>query len=371
MNVSEVGIIGGGLAGLSLAIRLAMNGVRVCVWEQHDYPMHKVCGEYLSAEVLPYLQFLGVELSESAFPRIGRFQLTSGGGTEVRSFLRMGGVGVSRFSLDERLYRRAILLGVEVKTRSCVSGLKRVGDGYEVTTRNGDVFRCRYLVSAHGKKGVPDRLFRRPVSGALYVGVKWHFAAPWESDLVALHHFPGGYAGVSQVENKVLNCCALIQSDLLKSIKEPVRIFEYMQTCNPFLNRVLSVAEPLWEKPLAIAAVSFVPKSASNEGVAMLGDASGLIAPLSGNGMAIAIRSSALWAEVYLNHSQASAEQICAMYSRKMAATRLRMRRGVAIQEWFGKRWISEIAMGFLKSVPMVLPYIIETTHGKKIEVPD
>ncbi|HZZ75876.1 MAG TPA: FAD-dependent oxidoreductase, partial [Puia sp.] len=46
----DVAIVGGGLAGLSLAILLARESYRVCLFEKEAYPFHKVCGEYISME---------------------------------------------------------------------------------------------------------------------------------------------------------------------------------------------------------------------------------------------------------------------------------------------------------------------------------
>ena len=54
-NRREVLILGGGLAGLTSAIHLLKLGLQVTVIEKNNYPKHKVCGEYISNEVLPYL----------------------------------------------------------------------------------------------------------------------------------------------------------------------------------------------------------------------------------------------------------------------------------------------------------------------------
>ena len=54
-------IIGGGLAGLTAAIGLRNCGVSVLLIEKHDFPRHKVCGEYVSNEVLPILEAFGLD----------------------------------------------------------------------------------------------------------------------------------------------------------------------------------------------------------------------------------------------------------------------------------------------------------------------
>jgi len=57
---ADVIIIGGGLAGLCNAIHLSKFGKKVLLIEKNEYPKHKVCGEYISNEVLPYLEFLEI-----------------------------------------------------------------------------------------------------------------------------------------------------------------------------------------------------------------------------------------------------------------------------------------------------------------------
>ena len=58
----DIGIIGGGLAGLSFAIQSAKSGYNTILFEKETYPYHKVCGEYISLESWPFLEKLGVPL---------------------------------------------------------------------------------------------------------------------------------------------------------------------------------------------------------------------------------------------------------------------------------------------------------------------
>lgn len=57
----DVIIIGGGLAGLTSAIYLSKHKISVLIIEKNTYPKHKVCGEYVSNEVLPFLRFLDID----------------------------------------------------------------------------------------------------------------------------------------------------------------------------------------------------------------------------------------------------------------------------------------------------------------------
>ena len=52
----DIAIIGGGLAGLINAILLRRAGLSVILFEKNQYPFHRVCGEYISNEVIPFLE---------------------------------------------------------------------------------------------------------------------------------------------------------------------------------------------------------------------------------------------------------------------------------------------------------------------------
>ncbi len=69
-TVYDVAVVGGGLAGLSLAIQCAGNGFSVVLFEKEIYPFHKVCGEYISMESWSFLESLGVPLTNLELPVI-------------------------------------------------------------------------------------------------------------------------------------------------------------------------------------------------------------------------------------------------------------------------------------------------------------
>ncbi len=137
---------------------------------------------------------------------------------------------------------------------------------------------------------------------------------------------------------------------------------------NPFLKAIFSEAEFLFSKPEVINEVSFVKKSATNEHVLMVGDTAGLIAPLAGNGMSMAIRAGVLSANLmgkFLNNniSRLELEQSYTKVWNKNFKNRLW--RGRQLQKLFGKEMHSNLAVSFLKKMPILLTPIIKSTHGK------
>lgn len=363
-------IMGGGPAGLCLAILLAKRGIPVRVLEQHSYPAHKVCGEYFSLEVLPFLESLGLEFPEYKFPRIRRFSLSSPAGRQVFSRLRMGGMGISRYALDAMLATKAREEGAEILENTQVSGIEKTGGGFILKTRNGQSFYTEFLVGAHGKHGTPDRLLERDFknSGKAYAGIKWHFRGDWPEELVALHNFSGGYAGISRVEDGMVNVCALINKETIKNAGNLEAVFYGMMDQNPHIREFLELAEPAWEQPLAIGSVRFSPRKKVEQGVFMIGDAGGMMAPLSGNGMARAIRSALrlyLCMDAFAFNPGKRMEIEQAFIRAHRGYPEWQLSTGRHLQAWFGKKWISESAVALLKTCPPLLPFFIQQTHGK------
>ena len=114
----DCAIIGGGLAGLTLAIQLAKVEKKVILFEKEVYPFHKVCGEYIAMESWNFLERLGVPLREMNLPLITNLKISSPKGKVIEHVLNPGGFGISRFSLDKILFDLAQKSGVEIRTRS-------------------------------------------------------------------------------------------------------------------------------------------------------------------------------------------------------------------------------------------------------------
>src|ERR1043165_2558293 len=126
----DVIIAGGGPAGSSAAIHLAQNGARVFLVEQKKFPRPKLCGEFISPECYKHFENLGVaermrsgnpaELSETVF-----YSKNGANVSVPSSWFRTNGVafGLSRAEMDERLLRRAIEVGADVREDSGVVDL--------------------------------------------------------------------------------------------------------------------------------------------------------------------------------------------------------------------------------------------------------
>lgn len=369
--MTQVLIIGGGLAGLVNSILLSRAGIEVLLVEKRSYPFHKVCGEYVSNEVVNFLR------SISAYPdilepaTINRLMISSISGLGGEIELGLGGFGVSRFAFDNFLYQRALKEGAQIRLNTRVINIETGTEGALIQTDKGEQFEAKLVIGAHGKRSRVDHALGRDFTRqrAPFIGVKYHIRTDLPSNQIALHNFPGGYCGVCKVEKDIYNVCYLSSRDNLKKYKNVKIMEEQIVYRNPLLKELFLNSDFLFDKPEVINEVSFAPKAPVENGIFMTGDAAGLITPLCGNGMAMAIHSAKILAETIIEHFRDSEPQkdlIQKQYSSAWSrtfATRLWV--GRKSQHLFGGALSSGIGVGLLRHAKPVARAIISKTHGQ------
>ncbi len=368
---SDIIIVGGGLAGLSAALHLLHEGFSVTVIEKNSFPKHKVCGEYISNEVRSYLQWLGLDLEKLQPAEITHLQFSSVSGKVLHTQLPLGGFGVSRYTLDDALMKLVISKGGKI-VQAQVNDLIFNDNLFAVRTDKNSELTAPIVLGAFGKRSNLDIKLERTFlkKRTPWLAVKAHYQGDFDDTLVGLHNFRGGYCGVSKVENGAINICYLAH---FKTFKKHKNIEEYQREIvrqNPHLNKVLSGATMIFEKPLTISQISFAPKTAVENHVLMMGDTAGLIHPLCGNGMAMAIHSAKLAAEgvTLFLHKKISREQLEKEYRRQWRKNfRGRLRIGRLLGELLEHAKLAEIGTGLLMYLPFLLPIIIRKTHGKEL----
>lgn len=371
-NLFDALLIGGGLAGLAAALDLAGRGQRVVVVERKQYPFHRVCGEYVSHEVGPYLRRLGADPTPLGPASISRFRLSSPAGRTLDSALDLGGFGVSRYRLDAFLYELALARGVQFVLPATVADVAfdTAADRHLVTLADGRQLAARLVLGTYGKRSALDRQLGRPFFGqrSPYLGVKHHLRLPgFPRDLIALHNFKDGYAGISAIEDDKLCFCYLTTRTNLKASGTIAVMEAEVLAQNPYLADILRHAERLYAQPEVINEISFAPKQPVEQHILMLGDAAGLITPLCGNGMAMALHGAALaapLADQFLRGHLArpALEAAYAQAWRHTFGTRLRV--GRAVQRLFGGPVLSELVVGGLRHWPAGVRALMRQTHG-------
>lgn len=368
--MKDVVIIGGGISGLISSIILSRQGISCTLVEKKNYPLHRVCGEYVSNEAVPFLQSMDLYPSQFNPPQISRFQLSSVSGRNKILPLGLGGFGISRFCLDHFLFVKARESGVTFLLDTTVENVEFLGQSLRISTSNGQI-ESKIVLGAFGKRSNLDSKLERDFmkNRSPYVGVKYHIEFNHPLDVVALHNFPGGYCGLSSVEDGVVNMCYLVHRTKLKEYRSVPEMEDKVLTTNPFLRDVRHSAKFLMEKPEVINEISFETKEPVVNHILMMGDAAGLITPLCGNGIAMAIHSAKIASRHvlrFLNSSESSRIKLESEYALEWTQTfGRRLQIGRQIQKLFGSATGSNAAVNialFLKPVAMEM---IRNTHGK------
>lgn len=313
----EIAVIGGGLAGSALAALLARAGRDVLLLEKGGFPRHKLCGEFLSAESQRLLQRVGCLEDVLALgpARITQGRFFSPSGRDAVFDLNGEALGLSRWSLDAALFRHAGRCGASAHEGADVSRIEEVPGGSRlgVDWKNGKrtAVEARLVVAAYGRRSPLDARLGRPRfdESASALGLKRHHR-PADTEAgrrlsrelegrVEIHLFEDGYCGVSRVEGGLVNVCLLLKKRFLRGLAAPRwdEVCAAMRARSASLRERLAALVPAEDGFHAVAGLGFSPKGTSSGRVLFIGDAAGMIAPLCGDGQAMALESAVRLAE--------------------------------------------------------------------------
>lgn len=373
-SIYDCAVIGGGLSGLCLAIQLADRGWRVIVFEKNGFPLHKVCGEYISMESHDFLIRLGLPLKDWKLPYIRRLGVSSEQGFMLDAPLGLGGFGISRFTLDHELYLLAVRKGVTVIQHCKVqkTSYREADHVSAIETTKGN-FKSVIVCGSYGKYTPAfmheQKDYVAEKNGKNYIGVKYHIRTDLPEDRIELHNFSDGYCGISRVDKDWYCLCYLSSAENLRKHGNSIsQMEEHVLYRNPFLKRYFSTSEFVDRQPLVISNVQFSKKQAYSDHIFLLGDAAGSISPLCGNGMSMGMRASALLAEeinAYLHHRISRQDLVRRYTAAWNSAFQARIRTGYYLQNLFGKKTSTQLALKTLSLFPALTKKIISLTHGK------
>lgn len=365
----DIIIAGGGLSGLYAAVVLS-KFFDVLIIDPDPYPRHKMCGEYLSLEVAPLLDYIGIDLKSLSQKEISTFEFSRNDNRINATELPLGGMGISRHLLDYELYKKVVKNATFLQDR--VTDIHYINDDFQVVVGTS-VYKAKQVLVATGKRSVLDKKLNRDFikKKSPWLAVKMHYKFDMPSNKVELHAFKGGYAGLSQIENGNVNLCYLAHYNSFKNYKEINTFNKIVLSENKALKEFFTTAIPQWEKPIAISQISFEQKEPIEGKLIMIGDTAGLIHPLCGNGMAMAIHSAHIACKnvsQFMNQ-EITRDQMLINYAvewKKIFSSRLRY--GRWLQEVLLREKYTNIAYWMIEKLPFLLPFIIKKTHGKKIQ---
>lgn len=345
----DVIIAGGGPAGSSAAIHLAQFGARVLLAEQKKFSRAKLCGEFISPECLSHFERLGVadrilagnpsRLTETIF------YSQNGASVSVPSdWFTTGGaaLGLSRAEMDERLLRRAVGVGVEVREATSVTSLIFENDrvaGVRLKSHGGnESLRAPITIDATGRARTLALMTEhagrlRTSQRRALVAFKTHLrntrVAPGACEI---YFYRGGYGGHSLIEDGLSNLCFIVSARDVRACRSDAdRVVREIVCRNQRASHTLrdAVFESEW---LAVSLEGFGRYSpAPVDGLMTVGDAASFIDPFTGSGMLMAMESGELVANTIgprVEHLESAIQQISKEYRaiyRKQFNSRLRL----------------------------------------------
>ncbi|MBI4915912.1 MAG: NAD(P)/FAD-dependent oxidoreductase [Acidobacteria bacterium] len=278
MPERDLVVVGGGPAGLAVAIRARLAGLSVTVVDRGRPPLDHACGEGLLPDTVGRLAALGIDPGATGGVPFFGIRYVCGELTAEGRFAGPPAWGIRRTTLHDALARRATALGAELRWGTTARGL--APDGIAL---GGGTLAARLVVGADGRhsavrrwaglEGTPARRDRHAVRR--HLGVR-----PW-TDLVEVTWAEQAEAYVTPVGDRQVSV-ALIWNGGPSGFDTLLRRF-------PRLAARLAGA-PIESRDRGASRLGARPRALHTGRVALVGDAAGGIDPISGEGVSLAFR---------------------------------------------------------------------------------
>jgi menaquinone-9 beta-reductase len=375
MTACDIAIIGGGVAGSTAASLLAQQGLQVILIEKGVFPRQKVCGEFLSPEGADVLSRLGVwpQIEAHHPQRVDSFTLTAGR-RQTRHRLPSPGWGVSRWVLDHLLWEHARHSGVETHERCTVEQVR--GDfqrGFSLTLQHAGLsstdVRARAVLCAAGRGWQPRGWQRAPHyrGRTRFVGLKAHVRGVPLDQHVELHTIQHGYCGMVEVADGVTNLCCWVEAEMLRRANgTPLRFLDSALKENAHLRLRLQHLERVdisWTTTSYTYGKTVAPVVSDMWNI---GDCAAMVAPLTGDGMAMGLRAAELAATMMLEvFRQESLWRIAmAEYAHRWQGEFLpRLRWGRGLEALLLRPRLASLACGALHRSPRLMHQLYRLTR--------
>lgn len=286
MKSTDIFVIGGGPAGLAMAIAARQRGLRVMVADGMRPPIDKACGEGLMPDGLSALEKLGLRLPMAgAFPFRGIRFLSRALAAEALFPDNGRGLAMRRTVLHRFMTEHASQLGAELRWGAVFRGI--MADGVYVGT---DFVRTRWVIGADGSNSRVRRLtgLEESYRPRLRYAFRRHYRIePWTDHMEV--HWGSRCQGYATAVGEDQVCVAMASHDPSFRLEDGLKDL-------PWLGERLRGAEILTAERGAVTGNKRL-KRVWRGNVALIGDAAGTVDAITGEGLGLAFSQSVALAE--------------------------------------------------------------------------
>lgn len=307
MFETDLFVIGGGPAGIAAAMAARQKGLRVMIADGSRPPVDKACGEGLMPDSIAAAKHIGIRVPEELGFRFRGIRFHGEGKSVESDFPHGKGLGLRRIVLHRELVEQAAQTGIEMLWSCPV-----VGIGANAVQLHNRTVSTRWIVGADGSgsrvrhwAGLDQ--FRRRSRRFAY---RRHFArAPW-TEFMEIYWGDACQIYVTPVSGQEI-CVALISRRPELRLTEALRGF-------PLLEEQLAGVAASSNERGAVTATARL-KSVVRGNVALVGDASGSVDAITGEGLCLAFQQAAALAEALVASGEAGGLESYAKVHQRLA----------------------------------------------------
>ncbi len=337
-------IVGGGLAGLSCAIRMTQMGHKVTLWDKDKSVKRKVCGEYLSPLGVKCAFELGHQDVLKDFEPIYGMNLTSPNQAKVETNFPSGyGISLNRKAVEESLWQKAKDLGVSLIRGEMIKEINTSGEGWNINGIYGDL-----LVGADGRQslvakklGFQKNSNDKKISIHIYVKRKSDFQR--RGEMIVLGN--GGYIGINPINSSEDNVSWVGDQSVFKKWKNK-ESFAQSLLQHPRLKDLYG-EEAEYGEITSVAKISHRVRDIVTHNAVLIGDAAGFIDPLTGEGMTRAFECTKILSDSLKTHTNLR-QGLLAYKKTKNGVTKDKNRLNLIFQMVIKSSFISNLVGYFL-----------------------